>query len=672
MEIVNTIREKLSGFLMGKVMEDGKHSKSWASLWSKGHEWQMGTGNVSDPYAQVIAVYNSIKAIADNVPQAKLKLYKSADKQEEANDTKWEELLRKPNPLMSQSDFMQSLVGFLSLKGAAFIVKTLSVGNVAGTTSVPLELWVFDPDKFTAVKNRHTGELEGWKYGKYQYGVEEVVYIKDWNPNDILKPLPPTVPLRNILDIDYQSLIYNKAFFDNYGIPNSFMVAKEGLGDDERTRLKQWFKKRFTGASKAFKMALIEGDLDIKTIASTHKDMEFLEQKRFTREEIYGAWRVPKALFNITDDLNYATFSGQMKVFWTYGIMPKLRKIEDALNAQLHDPAKSGFWFGFDVSNVVAYQEDFNDKVDVAEKLFNMGFTRNEVNKRLELGFQDSKWGDSWWIPFNLVPAGSAPVEPVDNSAAPKQIDAPVDKSVETVDKSNDSAVWKQFLVRHSGIEGKFVKALKVYFWEQRKASLKQLELQKDISINLDWEEWNKELKKTASPHIRAGVDEGVKFSEDFIPMPDNAILESQIKTSIDTFYAARVNLITQVNDTVKLQIAQAVADGNAAGETAVQIADRVRNIYNMASTRTLLIARTETTAAMNGASSLYYRENNVKFKRWIVADDEARGSHKMNAVQGILEFNKPFANGQEYPGAPAPASEVCNCRCTLVPVISE
>lgn len=672
MRLTDTIRAKIDSFVISRVLR-GEHSKTWSNLFARGLDGSYTKDRVSDPYAQVISVFNAVKAIADNVPQAKLKLYKTQDKREIIENARWEKLLRNPNPLMSGNDFLQSVVGYLALKGGAFIVKTVSNGQMIGTSEVPAELWVFDPDKFKPITDEN-GKLTGWKYNDIFYPIEEVVYIKDWNPNSLHKRLPATVPLKNIIDIDYKSLIYNKAFFDNYGIPNSYLVAKEGLGDDEVKRLDEYFKKKYRGASKGFKTAILQGDIDIKQMASTHKDMEFLDQKRYSREEILGAWRVPKALFNITDDLNYATFTGQMKVFWTYGIMPMLRKVEDALNSQLHDPIKSGFWFGFDTSNVVAYQEDFNDKVDVATKLFAMGFTRNEVNTKLELGFdENTQWGNDWWIPFNLVPAGMAPVAPTEE---PKQIIGhrqAVDKVVETVDKSSDNtAVWHKFVAVHSGIEVPFVKALKKYFWEQRKFVLKQLDEQKAVTVEMDWDEWDKELRKKLAPHIRAGVDEGVKFSEGFVPMPDDPLLQEMIKTRIDSFYAGRMKQITQVNETVKQQLRMVLLQGNTEGLTTLQIADNVRHVYNMASTRSLLIARTETTASMNGSSMAYYQGVGVKMKKWIVADGEARDTHLANSFEGAIPFNHSFSNGQDFPGSPAPAEEVCNCRCTLVPVVGE
>lgn len=83
---------------------------------------------------------------------------------------------------------------------------------------------------------------------------------------------------------------------------------------------------------------------------------------------------------------------------------------------------------------------------------------------------------------------------------------------------------------------------------------------------------------------------------------------------------------------------------------------------------RARMIARTETVRAANygvllGAGKYEYETE----KEWIaVLDNRVRHSHA-NVDGQKRENDDPFGNGLQFPGDPnAPASEVCNCRCSL------
>lgn len=86
------------------------------------------------------------------------------------------------------------------------------------------------------------------------------------------------------------------------------------------------------------------------------------------------------------------------------------------------------------------------------------------------------------------------------------------------------------------------------------------------------------------------------------------------------------------------------------------------------------MIARTETIRALNAVSYRLYDSWGTKKKEWLATGDKrTRPDHR--AVDGqVVAIDKPFKVGgyeMMYPGDPAgPASQVVNCRCTVLPVI--
>ncbi|RLF66398.1 MAG: phage portal protein, partial [Thermoplasmata archaeon] len=385
--------------------------KSWEQLWASVMEDKVLFGGVSprQPYRQVSNVYKAIKAIADNVPQAEIVL-KNWQTGEPAEDSDLERLLENPNPFMSRSDFLQAVVGFYALYGEAFIVKDMDTVGQATGKKLPYGLYVFNPSKFEPIVegNGDKKELKGWRFGNTSFGLQEVIHLRDFNPYDEVRGLSPLEPAGLNIDVDYAALLYNRAFFENDATPGLALATDQKLNEQIVERIRKKWEARHKGVGKAFRVAILEAGLKPVTLSYSHKDMDFIEQRRYAREEILGIWRVPKALFNITEDLNYATFMGQMKIFWLYTIAPILRKVEDALNRGLVYPYNNRIYLEFDYSNVPAFQEDFKEKVEVAKVLFEMGFTANEINERLGLGFENKPWRDEWWIPVTLLPAGSS------------------------------------------------------------------------------------------------------------------------------------------------------------------------------------------------------------------------------------------------------------------------
>jgi hypothetical protein len=141
--------------------------------------------------------------------------------------------------------------------------------------------------------------------------------------------------------------------------------------------------------------------------------MDFLAQRKWNREEIMAVFKVPKGELGIYEDINYATARVQDKVFWQKTLLPKMSNFEATLWTQLFSKIEGGrIWAEFDYSGIDAIQEDFKEKVETGQKLWQMGWPINQINERLDLGMEAVPWGDTWFAPFNLTPVGQADIPP--------------------------------------------------------------------------------------------------------------------------------------------------------------------------------------------------------------------------------------------------------------------
>jgi PIN domain nuclease of toxin-antitoxin system len=93
----------------------------------------------------------------------------------------------------------------------------------------------------------------------------------------------------------------------------------------------------------------------------------------------------------------------QSREFWLKNLIPKMELIEWHLWAQLFSKISGGrVWAEFDTSAIDALQDEFHEKVATARSLWEMGYTMNQVNKRLKLGLPENSWQDTAFRPTQI------------------------------------------------------------------------------------------------------------------------------------------------------------------------------------------------------------------------------------------------------------------------------
>jgi len=654
------------------VREVIKKNLSWGKLFALGKEMNLFGGNkVTEPYKQVATIYKAIKAIADNIPQAKI-IFVNKD-EEEIDDPLLTERFARPNGYQSINDFLQEMAGYYSLYGEVFLLKDIqTIGEAAGT-KLPA-LVNLNPKLMSESVDYSVGLLKGWKYGTKIFAPEEIIHIKDFNPYNKFRGLSPLAPIDDEMQLDQDTITFNKKFFESDATPSFVLSTDKSLSDPQRKRIEEWWRSQYAGLENKFKMAVLEGGLKAEALGQTHKDMEFIEQKRLTREEILGIWRSPKALFNITEDLNYATFVGQMKIFWLYTLMPILQKFKDGFNAHYIKQYRNDVFLTFDIKNVPAFAEDFKEKVTTGSVLFTMGFTGNEINSKLDLGFENKPWRNEWWIPFGQTPASAAKDEGADGLPPEDETQDGAQKTLQYTPRQR--AIIRSFLARQSNIEDLFHRKLKRYFYDLRS---KMLNTSNDLlisgKVDVNWDKQDDELVEKTKPMLKLAIDQGVAHAEAALGSK-KSIDDDALEHKINSYLAVRADKITGINRTLQKKVFDVIAEITQAGGTITDIAagikEEIRNMFNNAATRSRLIARTETVGAVNGGSLIYYQNEGVEKKEWLTANDEfVRESHARCQGQGAIDLDKPFKNGLMYPGDQnGGAAEVCNCRCTIAPVV--
>jgi hypothetical protein len=260
-------------------------------------------------------------------------------------------------------------------------------------------------------KSKNTKRLVGWEKvmadgTRVPFRLHEVIHLKFWNPLDPFRGLSPISAARQGITQDLLANQFNNSFYRNSGAPGGVIEIDETLTDRQFNRLVQQYDDKHGGPGNAHKLLLLEGGAKWKQTSFSQKDMEFLDQKRWNRDETLAVFNVPKGEVGIiAEGANLAVVKVQAREFWLKNLMPKMKLIEWGFWSQLFSRINGGrVWAEFDHSGIEALWDEFHEKVLSARTLWEMGYPMNQVNKRLNLGLPENSWQNVGYIPVNITP----------------------------------------------------------------------------------------------------------------------------------------------------------------------------------------------------------------------------------------------------------------------------
>jgi HK97 family phage portal protein len=329
-------------------------------------------------------VYACVKALAQAIASVPMVFYKDTPRGREKlpNQHPLTRLFWGVNPLMTRYDFWEASVVYLELTGNCFwaLEKEDRLG-------LPAELWPLRPDRIRIVPDKEKF-IQGYLFdigGKsVAYSRDEIVHLKYFNPLNERWGMSPLAAARQGLLADFYAVLYNQRFFRQGARPSGVLSTQEELDDTSFRRLKAEFEQAYTGAERSHRVILLEKGLQWQSVSLPQKDMEFVEQRKLSREEVLAVYKVPPIEVGILEYANYANSETQGKIFWTKGVIPRLKKIEEAVNTFLVPRFGQDVFGEFDLSRVEALRENEDLKSQIAERLVRSGlWTVNEARQRL-------------------------------------------------------------------------------------------------------------------------------------------------------------------------------------------------------------------------------------------------------------------------------------------------
>lgn len=665
---------------------------------------------IKSSYNRNVWVYACVRAISEAAASVPLVLYKKEKNGSliEVEQHPLLDLLRNPSQTMSEIEHRQSVIAFLLLSGNSYEEIVYALGK-------PLELHTWRPDRTQVVPDR-----EGIRALRYTVnGVEKdldyqfAIHHKMFSADNDYYGISPLEVARITVDMDNETQNWNTSLLQNSGAPSGILVAppEVKLNDDEYKRLSSRVRRLFSGIRNVGKPRLLEGGLKWEQLGLSPKDMDFVNSRRMTREEICAVFRTPPQIVGIQDKSTFNNFSEARRMFYVDAVLPSLDRLIANYNQKLLPlfGGAEGFFLSYDRDKIEALQENADQKFERVAKVPDVLM----INERREaLGYGRLPGLDILLIPDNMIIAGkdahlyAQPTddgdnEPPPNKPKPSKLDddePPVDdenppntkKSADTlldlleqkkkqdkdaafvkaVDDQREKFVKKMVPRIHEKLlqvdQKRAVKVLKSFTSLTEKNMPVIIEkLEKSIDAGLS--EWEIELNgillavvkdfatreylrlRKEAKHVQGKLE---TKADDTLDAETEEVLMKLIRVYVARHVAEQIKFISR---TSKDALKGIVEDGMEEGLSLGQIAKRIQQLDSttFSKNRAYTIARTEVLSAASYANHMSAKQIaedvNVKMeKTWLTAiDGRERDTHRA-AHRQTVAMDKYYDIGGE------------------------
>jgi HK97 family phage portal protein len=301
------------------------------------------------------------------------------------------------NDTMSSVDLWQQWVVHKALGGESFFEL---VEDQRGRI---MEIWPRRPDMVLVSPDKSPERLLYPRVAGYRLTIDrdnlinptQMWHDRYYNSLSEWRGLAPTTAVAAGMTIDMMAQASAKNLLANGMRPDFAIIAPAGITATEREEYRLQLLRHKGPHGNAEPVILEDGVSDIKPLSLPPKDLEWLEQRRMAGNEVGAIFNVPDGLmgFGVTGYDTETKMKGDLLAFWTLTVLPLIKARDVGMtnffrkHRAVLQPGES---IVTDLSEVPVLQESLDPLLDQATKLYMLGYSRDEINARLGLGFDDA------------------------------------------------------------------------------------------------------------------------------------------------------------------------------------------------------------------------------------------------------------------------------------------
>lgn len=259
-----------------------------------------------------------------------------------------------------------------------------------------------------------------------RFATDEIVWFRYPNPVDEFSALSPLAAARLAADTGSAMMTANRNLFRNGLALGGLVVpdtSKATFTADQAADLEKDLERRYTGADKKHRWAVLRYEAQFRALDVSPKDAEFVSGLDLTLRQVANAYGIPAPLLN---DLAHATLSNTRefeRIMWANTLVPDSKLRAGEIEEQFLPRFRNGpDHAAYDYTAIPALQESASETWTREAQAMDRGaITINEWRK--SKGMPPVPWGEVPWMAVNkaaidpetgqfatveLGPAGSA------------------------------------------------------------------------------------------------------------------------------------------------------------------------------------------------------------------------------------------------------------------------
>jgi len=390
----------------GNLYERDTDAREVARIFKKQGTYQYGT-NLS----RTSWLYAVVSDIATSLSQVPFSLYAPKSGIEKRYfKSLWVEvpnhplkvLLENPNQHQSIQRFIMQWATYMLMTGNAFIYL-----RGKNSFNIPSSMEVYGQFSVAPVRRASNDPPEAWEItfnsteNRVRVPLEDVVHCMMPNDYDQYIGIPPWLAVALQMDADNARVIYDKYFFRNNATPDSVLTYKHGpLNESTKRSIMEEWNDIYGGPESAGSIAVLGGDFDLKVLGVPHSAAQYIDSRKFTREEIASVYHYPVQMLNQTDGSNLGRdmLSVARKIKYENAVIPLGTMLESEFTrkvVRMVVPSRKKVSAFFDYDGLPISTDDMLDKAQTLKVLVEAGVPVNAGIAKIDLGIEPIDGGDS-------------------------------------------------------------------------------------------------------------------------------------------------------------------------------------------------------------------------------------------------------------------------------------
>lgn len=354
-----------------------------------------------------ITIYSCVRILSETISSLPLFLYKErrGGGSDKAIDHPLYDLLyTQPNDEMTTVAWRSQQIGNQALSGNGYSLITRNGrGNVTDIYPLTWTQVQLFRDTDGKIKYRINDR------GKYEvFPSSHVFHTLGMSP-DGLNGYSPIRMSAESIGVGMAATEFGARFYNQGMNIGSVLEYPAALSDKAYSRLKEDLELTGSGLANSWKPWILEEGAKFSRIPMPLNDAQFIETRKFTRDEICGLFRVPPHMIAAMENATFSNIEHQAIEFVQYTLLPYLVGWEKTINWKLLTPAerRAGYYAKFNVEGLL--RGDYKSRQEgLAIQRQNGVINADEWRSMEEQNPIGGTSGSTYFVNGNMIPAEAA------------------------------------------------------------------------------------------------------------------------------------------------------------------------------------------------------------------------------------------------------------------------